>query len=386
LPTSCGHDAPQRRLRQPAPNNRRAALPLDRPLDEDCAMPSDRRRDAQQDIVLVSGADDGYAMPLAATVRSAAAELRGDRRLRLFILDGGLTADSKARLAASWQDPRLSVEWLQPEVNRIRDLPVSDHISSAAYLRLLMAELLPRDVRRVIYLDADMLVRRDLADLWDEPQGDHPVLAVQDMAAPYLDAAAAAANFDRCHRRLAAARPVANYEQLGLPADGKYFNSGLLVIDLERWRREDLGQRVLDCLREHRRHVLWWDQYALNVVLAGRWRPLDLRWNQGAHIYTYPTWRESWLDRETFAQVRLDPWIVHYCSPDKPWHYFCRHPFTRDFRRALRDTAWSDWRPARPPKYLSRLWDFHYRPLRNEWKRRIGALKQSIRDKRRRAA
>jgi lipopolysaccharide biosynthesis glycosyltransferase len=179
---------------------------------------------------------------------------------------------------------------------------------------------------------------------------------------------------------------VANHRELGLPADGQYFNSGLLVVDLAGWRREGIAAQVLDCLRTHRQHVLWWDQYALNVVLAGRWRALDHRWNQGAHIYVYPTWADSPLDEEAFHRVRRDPWIVHFCSPSKPWDYFCRHPFTAPWRRSLRSTAWNKWRPARPDHFLHKWWDFHYKPLRREWKTRTRALKTALGYKRNRAA
>jgi lipopolysaccharide biosynthesis glycosyltransferase len=317
-------------------------------------------------------------MPLGVTIRSAIERLDPCRRMNLFVLDGGLTEDSRARLSKACDDLRVSIEWLHPDVEAIRDLPVSDHISVAAYLRLLMPALLPQDVTRLIYLDADMLVRRDLAELWAESQGTHAVLAVQDMAAPYLDAATSLPGFGRCHRHLAAMTPIPNFRELGLPRDAEYFNSGLLVVDLAQWRRERYAEQVLDCLREHREHVLWWDQYALNVVLAGKWRALDRRWNQGANIYHYPNWQESPWDRQTFTELRESPWIVHFCSPSKPWHYFCRHPFAGEFRRCVSRTGWKDWRPERPDDFLRLWWRCHYGPLRRQLKLRRRAMMEGI--------
>ena len=237
--------------------------------------------------------------------------------------------------------------------------------------------------RGAIYLDADMLVRRNLGDLWDENQGGHAVLAVQDVAAPCFDASASLPTFERCRQHLCAHTPIANYRELGLPPDGKYFNGGMLVVDLAQWRREHLAEKMLDCLRLHRQHVLWWDQYALNVVLARKWRALDHRWNQGAHLYVYPNWRQSPFDRETFAQLRNAPWIVHFCSPSKPWHYFCRHPFRREFFRCLEQTDWKNWRPERPDQFLKQWWDYHYLPLRSQVKANIRVIKHAIRSARR---
>ncbi|MDZ4848713.1 MAG: glycosyltransferase family 8 protein [Pirellulaceae bacterium] len=326
---------------------------------------------AEQEIVVVSGADERYAMPLAVTIRSAIDCLQPQQRMRLFILDGGISEHSKERLLRSWNDPRMSVSWLEPNIDLVRDLPVSDHISLAAYLRLMLPKLLPLNVTRAIYLDADMLVRKNLVHLWNEPQEDYSVLAVQDYAAPFIDASKSLTNFEQCNPNLAAAFPVANYRELGIPENGMYFNSGLLVINIAQWRSEDVADKVFDCLRQHRAHVLWWDQYALNVVLAGKWRCLDHRWNQGAHIFTYPDWRESPFDWDQFKRLKSDPWIIHYCSPSKPWQYFCDHPFARDFRRFLKRTEWRDFRAERPERFLKTWWDYRYKLLKKRFETNI---------------
>ena len=325
-------------------------------------------------------------MPMAATIRSALHCLAPERRIKLYVFDGGLAENTKARLLWSWIDPRLTVEWIRPNIELIRDLPVSEHITVVSYVRLLMPALLPPSVTRIIYLDADMLVRRDLAELWDETPHTHALFAVQEYAAPYFDSSAALDRFGQCHKYLAAIHPVANFRELGLPGQGKYFNGGLLVINLAEWRRKRYAEEVLGCLRKHRQHVLWWDQYALNVVFAGKWGELDRRWNQGAHLYAYPTWRESPFDQQTFHALRTDPWIVHFCSPSKPWHYFCHHPLAAEWRGCLRQTDWRNWKPEKPADYLSKLWEYYYQPLRSEWKRRVKGVKQSVRSRTRKAA
>lgn len=322
-----------------------------------------------EEIVLVSAADDAYALPLAVTVRSALDRLGPGRQIQLFVVDGGISSASRDKLAASWRDPRLSVEWLRPRAERLKGVPVSGHVTASTYLRLVIPEVLPRSVSRAIYLDSDMLVRRDLGSLWDEPQGSWPLLAVQDQSSPFLDSATMAVNYDRCQRRLAAIHPVANFRELGLPGNAPYLNGGMLVADLVQWRSEGLSQRMLNCLRDNLQHVLWWDQYALNVVFAGRWRAVDCRWNQGAHIYTYPTWRESPMDKQTLVALKSDPWIVHYCSPEKPWNDPCSHPFTAEFRETVRRTAWSDWRPNRLSTSRWKQWTSGYR----KWRRSLAA-------------
>lgn len=332
----------------------------------------------QESMVWVSGADEGYVMPLAVTVRSAIDHLSPNRRADVYILDGGISDSSKDRMEESWRDDRISVHWVPADGSELEGLPISHHVTSSTYLRLAIAQRLPSSVDRAIYLDADMLVCRDLSLLWDEPQGDASVLAVQDYAAPWIDARRSLAAFDQASSYLAASCPIANFEELGIDADATYFNGGLLVIDVNRWRRERIIHQFLDCLNVHRQHVLWWDQYALNVVLAGKWRALDLRWNQGAHLFTYPSAALSPFSSDTFDLLHQDPWIVHFCSPQKPWNYFCHHPSTADFFQTLRKTAWSDYSPTRPEQYLRQLWGHHYKPARERVKTGVRQLKSMI--------
>jgi len=341
--------------------------------------------DAKREITVVSATDDGYAMPLAVTIRSVLDHLASDRVLRLYVLDGGLSDANKDRLLKSWSDPRISVEWVSADLALVGDLFISEQVNVVTYLRLLMARLLPAHVTRAIYIDADMLVRRDLAQLWDEEQGPHAILAVQDVAAPYIDASVALERFDECKSYLYAITPIANYRELGLTPEAAYFNGGLLVANIDEWRREKYAEQMLHCLRAYREHILWWDQYALNIVFAGRWRQLDPRWNQNSHVYAFPSWRNSALDRESLERVRRDPWIVHFCSPSKPWQPFSPHPHTRPFYRCLDRTDWRGWRPERPDNYWHKWWDFHYRPLQKKWKTNVRAVKQYIRGKRRAA-
>ncbi|QEG02212.1 General stress protein A [Stieleria maiorica] len=339
----------------------------------------------QEPIALVSGSDDAYTLPLAVTIASAIKSLSADRRLDVYILDGGISDASKRRLLASWEDPRVSVQWIPVSRESFERFPVSHHINAATYMRLAIAEYLPASVQRAIYLDADMLVRQDLGLLWDEPQGDAALLAVQDYAAPFIDASTCLTNFEQAQPYLAAVHPIANFRELGLPADAPYFNGGMLVIDVKAWRERNLAKHLFECLEEHREHVLWWDQYALNVVLAGSWRSLDLRWNQGAHLYVYPSGEHSPFDSSTHRAIVEDPWIVHFCSPDKPWNYFCRHPYTDAFRKQVRQTDWHGWKPERPDEFMRRWWGHHYKPARERWKTQVRRIKENFRSRNRAA-
>ena len=300
-----------------------------------------------RDPVVVLAADDSFAMPLAVTVRSALDNLASDRKLHLYIMDGGIKNATKERLLRSWPAGRYSIEWLTVNATALAGLPTSGHINLVSYYRILIARVLPANLQRVIYLDADLIVRTDLARLWDHDLTGRWCLAAQDCSAPYMDSANALKNFQECGSHLGSVQPVPNFRDLGLKPDAAYFNAGVLLIDLAAWRTADLSNQSLECLEQHRQHVLWWDQYALNVVLAGRWGMLDARWNQGAHAFKYPTWEQSPFDRDTYEQLRNDPYIVHFTTRAKPWMPLCQHPFRTEFFEYLSRTDWVGWRPSR---------------------------------------
>ena len=276
-----------------------------------------QRYPSEGDPVVVLAADEQFAMPLATTVRSALDNLSAMCTLRLFIIDGGISPATRAKVEQSWPAGRYSVEWVPFDAAVLADVPLSGHINRMTYARIVLPRLLPAEVERAIYLDADLIVLGDLSRLWQEPLGGAWCLAVEDCAAPVMDATAIP-ELDSCRRHLGSSMPVANYRELGFDTTDPYLNGGVLLIDLAAWRREDIASRMLDCLGRYREHVRWWDQFALNVVLHGRWRALDHRWNQGANMFAYPHWSESPYDEQAFELLCSDPFVVHFTTRLRP--------------------------------------------------------------------
>ena len=137
-----------------------------------------------RDPIVVLAADDNFAMPLAVTIRSALENLAPDRTLRIYVLDAGIKDETKARLVQSWPPGRYQVEWLKVDARALAGVPVSGHINLVTYYRVLLPRVLPADLSRVIYLDADLVVCADLGRLWDCDLDGHLCLAAQDCAAP----------------------------------------------------------------------------------------------------------------------------------------------------------------------------------------------------------
>ena len=302
-------------------------------------------QDATLDVVCA--ADDAYAMPLAVTLKSACRNLAEGYRIRLFLLSGGISDKNFAMIESTLKNESIDINVIEPDLAAVSDLGVSHHISRTAYFRLLTAELIPDGVEKVIYLDSDLFIKENVVYLWDLPLGDQYCLAAVDVACPYIDARAGCRNFRLANPYMASLRPIRNFRSLGLNGCSEYFNSGVMVLNLKQWRRENVAERLLKTLRDNAKYVWCWDQYALNVVFHSNWGRFNPRWNQGAHAFEYPAADHAPIAWEEWTELRTNPAIVHFTTEFKPWQYDSGHPRGEVFFEGLADTAWKDWRPER---------------------------------------
>jgi lipopolysaccharide biosynthesis glycosyltransferase len=167
----------------------------------------------------------------------------------------------------------------------------TDHrFSVAAYLRLLVPSLLARDYRRILYMDGDMLLQRgDLSALLEADIGPHPLGAVRDVCQ--------LRNPNRLPKDMAA---------LG-PERFRYLNSGLLLIDVPRYIKAEIGPRAMAMATDHAAQMKYHDQTALNAVLKGGWAELPLVWNF------------QFCQKTLYFAVHFNPAILHFITSEKPW-------------------------------------------------------------------
>ncbi|GAB4382606.1 MAG: glycosyltransferase family 8 protein [Elainellaceae cyanobacterium] len=293
----------------------------------------------EQDILVACAADENYAMPLAVTVRSLVANLDPARRVVLFVLDGGIKPSQKQRIERSLDPQKIEIKWIQPSDDLLKDLPVSEKYPVSTYYRLLLPQIIPDHIQKIIYLDSDLIIQSDLGQLWDIELGNRSALAVQDI----------------CHRYVTRTNHI-NPKKYGIKDDCKYFNTGVLVINLERWRTDNTAEKAIDIIRNNPEEMLFADQDALNIVLAGQWGELDPRWNQMHAVHDYQSWQESLYSEEVFQDVVQHPHIIHFTTPPKPWSKGCNHPEQKLFFQYLDMTAWQGWRNT--------LWRRAFRKIR----------------------
>jgi lipopolysaccharide biosynthesis glycosyltransferase len=277
--------------------------------------------------ILVSSADRRYAMPLAVMLRSAVENCSAVGGLDIRVMDGGLGRSARRRILKSLPSDRCTVNFV--DVRRasrgLAGAPVFGHVSLATYYRFLIPELVPE--AKCLYVDADAVVQGDLCELWREPLRGHHLLSVQE--GTVTDPV-----------------PIAGLDEWGIPMDHPRLSAGVLALDLDRWRVDDPVPELLRYLKQYGHKVHFWDQDAMNVVLARRWGTMDGKWD--VH---FDCSREVEDSARELVRVK-DAAIVHYASATKPWHYYAQHPSQAVFYRYLDETAWAGWRPWPPLRAL----------------------------------
>jgi lipopolysaccharide biosynthesis glycosyltransferase len=238
---------------------------------------------------LVFACDEGYAMPLATALRSIVDANRSNEPLDVYVLSDHFSESIRQKVIDSLPRGSASIHWMAVDLSLFEEFETLPHISKMTYARLQIPHMFPEKVSRVLYLDADILVLDDLGPLWDTN----------------LKGAVAGAVLDPTMDALIKNRATGTDD---VPHVQDYFNAGVLLIDLVRWRKERISEKALEYLRCHPRSFFA-DQDALNVACDGRWTALDPRWNFFHH------WYISILDMIPAER----PKIVHFVTSRKPW-------------------------------------------------------------------
>jgi lipopolysaccharide biosynthesis glycosyltransferase len=279
--------------------------------------------------------NESYVLPLAVMVSSLAGRLDPSCRLTVHLLHQDLREESLAALA--------SIVDLCPvplPAQMLAGLPCDRRFPPEAAAPLLLADVLPCAVERVIFIDADVLALADVGALWRHDMRGMPIAAVRDPAIP----------------RCSSWRGVKDWSARGIPRQKAYFNAGVMLIDLHAWRERRISERAIEYMREAGPRGDFFHQEALNAAASDEWHELPERWN-------VPSTAGRSFDR-TGADAISDPGLVHFSGRMKPWRARTGSRFDAEYRRAM---ARLGSRIARPGSSLSDrlcgLYDRTTRPL-----------------------
>ena len=238
------------------------------------------------------------------------------------VTDPDVTNIDKERICSVVKEyNKSSITFYEIDSFILQQLPRSKNkrFDRSVFYRLFLTSILPSTVTKVLYLDSDTLVVGDLTSLFDVD----------------LDVGIAAV--------LNQSQNSEYFQRLNISKSQLYFNSGVLLINLEWWRSHDIETKIIGYIKDNTAILKNPDQDVLNFIFSQSRIILPLKFNvQSAFFY-----KDVFLEIPDFIKCEIEeailsPVIIHFIGWDKPWMKKCCHPYREVFLRYKSQTPWSN--------------------------------------------
>lgn len=283
-------------------------------------MPADHA-----DSLHIACAADGKYLPHCATTLASVFAWNPPEKITVhFMHSPGMDASARDVLSNWISAQGAKANFIAIPDDAVSDLPRIPSIPQIMWYRVLLPQLLPQ-LDRILYLDSDIIAMSSLRPLWETSLEGQWLAAVDNVMEPYV----------RNH-------PV----ELGLASENDYFNSGVLLFNLQQMRVDGCTARILEFARNPGRKLSWPDQDALNIVLAKRRVHLHPRWNCQNTLF-FCNHGEHTFGKQLMQEALREPGLLHFegYHLTKPWHYMCTHPHGGLYWKYRKNTPWPKKNP-----------------------------------------
>lgn len=294
---------------------------------------------------IVYASDDRFAEILGVSIVSLYENSRDMDDIVVYVLDAGIKQESREKLlSVSRKYMRTEIQFIPAkDVSKKLSMNVTiDRGSLSQYARLFVSSDLPNSLGRVLYLDCDTIVKQSIGELWNLNLHQKTIGALMDAFSKYYRA------------------------NLDLKENDIMFNSGVMLINLDKWKKDKVEDKLLEFISKKKGRIQQGDQGALNAVLSQDTYCFEPKFNSVTIFYDF-SYKEMMIYRRppefyTEEQVReaiKNPSIIHFTTSFKslrPWVKGCKHRYIDEWIKYKKMSPWED----------SKLWDDN-RPI---WKQK----------------
>jgi len=251
---------------------------------------------------IITVSNDHYAKHLGVMLHSLLQNLDNSTVVNIFIIESNISSDNKLKLQRVVERFSQKVKFITIDDNLFNSFELKiKHISKETYYRIIIPELVDVDIKKALYLDSDMIIRTDISKLWNTDIDDYFLAAVE------------GTNNKKWKKAT-----------LSIPAKYTYFNAGLLLMNLQKWRENNISAQVIQYIQDNPTLIELMDQDALNAVLYDKCLKLDPKWNCTKGL----------MNRYHI----VNPAIVHFAGRRKPWN--SKVPFKEEYLKYLNSSLW----------------------------------------------
>jgi lipopolysaccharide biosynthesis glycosyltransferase len=251
-------------------------------------------------INLLFATDNNYIEHVAVVLASVF-DNNPNANFKIYYIIDEVSVKNKIKFESFLIKYNCKVEFLLIDCTIFNSVVLTHHFSKSVYFRLMMAELVKED--KILYLDADTIVLNNIIELYETSIENTFLAAVLDP------------KFNR-------------HSELLMNINSKYFNSGVLLVNLNKWREACIFQKCLEYLDINKANIELADQDVLNGVLDGNFRILNPIYNQ--QVVFYEKWVLLSLNCYSKADILLalnNPVVVHFSGSYKPWRLRFSHKY-----------------------------------------------------------
>lgn len=283
-------------------------------------------------MIVAYNCDEKFASIFATSVVSLFENNQDAEDITVYLIEDKVSDESKSRfqdIAKKYGRKIITLPMPNADEMAKINIYIPANLQMATCGRLFVSKLLPGDIDKVIYADCDTLFLRSLSTLWK-----------MDITDDYVGMVSIPTS--RNHKRI-----------IGISPDSTYYNSGLLLINLKRWREEKMDQAFMEYLQKQNGFVPYPDEGVLNAVFEGKISTLPLEYNVYGQILSFEyeellrlKKQKSFYSLEEYEKARRDPVMLHFVTtyriPLRPWITGCTHPYTKEYLAYREKTPWKD--------------------------------------------
>lgn len=296
---------------------------------------------------------DLYAPIAAVSMVSLLENNKTIRNIHFYIADDGIKEDTKNKIETLINRYGAKITYIPLlDPSELLDFPFKDRYQIGhSYPRMCIARLLPETVEKVLILDSDTLVLDDLGELWELDLEDNVLAGVID-----------------CMNLKAFSK------QFSLSEGQIYCNAGMFLVDLKKWREQNIEHEIISTIKEHNGNVFFFEQTLMNYCCRGRIKRLHPSYNAYTLFYAFEydnliTWRHPtvFYSKKEVQEAVEHPKIIHFTRnfymKSHPWKEGADHPLKEQYRQYMRMTPWTElWKDNRTPKQEKRYKIWHKIP------------------------
>lgn len=281
---------------------------------------------------IVYSSSDLFSEITAVSIASLLKNSQGEK-IHFFIINNGIKSNNQERLKTLVHSYDQLIDFLPlPDIEKIVGRKINvGRWNISTFGRCFLCSILPENIDRIIFIDADTIVRHSLSGIYHMDMGEKVIYGVDDC------------------------RGGSYRKNIDLPSDHEYINCGFMLINLKRWRELKLEQECINFINDKNGDITYMDQGVINGVFGKRELVgLIPPWYNAQRLYFDFSYQEFvrlrkpsfHYSEEEYGKTIMDPVVVHFTtcfiSGTRPWNEEDHHPLKQEFLIYHSMTPWSE--------------------------------------------